>query len=52
MSGRVQKESGDESDRIDDAVDPRVQVNQYILVRIIYRLLNLATCDIDISTLS
>lgn len=29
MSGRVQKESGDESDRIDDAVDPRVQVNNY-----------------------
>lgn len=31
MSGRVQKESGDESDRIDDAVDPRVQVNNVFL---------------------
>lgn len=27
MSGRVQKESADDSDRIDDAVDPRVQVS-------------------------
>lgn len=26
MSGRVQKESADDSDRVDDAVDPRVQV--------------------------
>lgn len=38
MSGRVQKESADDSDRIDDAVDPRVQVNQCVLRRIIYRL--------------
>lgn len=38
MSGRVQKESGDDSDRIDDAVDPRVQVKQCILLGIIYRL--------------
>jgi len=27
MSGRVQKESADDSDRVDDAVDPRVQVS-------------------------
>jgi len=26
MSGRVQKECADDPDRIDDAVDPRVQV--------------------------
>jgi len=27
MSGRVQKDSADDSDRVDDAVDPRVQVS-------------------------
>lgn len=37
MSGRVQKESADDSDRIDDAVDPRVQVNQCVLSGIIYK---------------
>ncbi|XP_016917182.1 uncharacterized protein LOC108000963 isoform X2 [Apis cerana] len=39
MSGRVQKESGDESDRIDDAVDPRVQIE--------LERLNTATDDIN-----
>lgn len=29
MSGRVQKECDDDSDRVDDAVDPRVQVRQF-----------------------
>lgn len=43
MSGRVQKESADDSDRIDDAVDPRVQVNRCVFLRIIYRLQNLDT---------
>ncbi|KAK9299599.1 hypothetical protein QLX08_007411 [Tetragonisca angustula] len=39
MSGRVQKESGDDSDRIDDAVDPRVQIE--------LERLNTATDDIN-----
>ncbi|XP_012343483.1 uncharacterized protein LOC100872100 isoform X2 [Apis florea] len=39
MSGRVQKESGDESDRIEDAVDPRVQIE--------LERLNTATDDIN-----
>ncbi|XP_034191654.1 uncharacterized protein LOC117609434 isoform X3 [Osmia lignaria lignaria] len=39
MSGRVQKESADDSDRIDDAVDPRVQIE--------LERLNTATDDIN-----
>ncbi|CAK9817554.1 SH3 domain-binding protein 5-like [Anthophora quadrimaculata] len=39
MSGRVQKESGDDSDRVDDAVDPRVQIE--------LERLNTATDDIN-----
>ncbi|XP_076621815.1 uncharacterized protein LOC143342143 isoform X2 [Colletes latitarsis] len=39
MSGRVQKDSNDDSDRIDDAVDPRVQVE--------LERLNTATDDIN-----
>ncbi|KYM98605.1 PREDICTED: uncharacterized protein LOC108777378 [Cyphomyrmex costatus] len=39
MSGRVQKESVDDSDRIDDAVDPRVQIE--------LERLNTATDDIN-----
>ncbi|XP_043252130.1 uncharacterized protein LOC122397201 isoform X1 [Colletes gigas] len=39
MSGRVQKDGNDDSDRIDDAVDPRVQVELEIL--------NTATDDIN-----
>lgn len=38
MSERVQKESADDSDRIDDAVDPRVQVNHRLILGIIDRL--------------
>ncbi|XP_032672012.1 guanine nucleotide exchange factor rei-2-like isoform X2 [Odontomachus brunneus] len=39
MSGRVQKESVDDSDRVDDAVDPRVQIE--------LERLNTATDDIN-----
>ncbi|XP_071553232.1 uncharacterized protein [Temnothorax nylanderi] len=39
MSGRVQKESADDSDRVDDAVDPRVQIE--------LERLNTATDDIN-----
>ncbi|XP_076756835.1 uncharacterized protein LOC143426958 isoform X2 [Xylocopa sonorina] len=39
MSGRVQKESSDDSDRADDAVDPRVQIE--------LERLNTATDDIN-----
>ncbi|KAG7210101.1 hypothetical protein KM043_011668 [Ampulex compressa] len=39
MSGRVQKESVDDSDRLDDAVDPRVQIE--------LERLNTATDDIN-----
>lgn len=58
MSGRVQKESADDSDRIDDAVDPRVQVRSAVLLCIVCpdvtnreRNLarNTASRDIDIS---
>lgn len=34
MSGRVQKESADDSDRVDDAVDPRVQVSATAAARV------------------
>lgn len=34
----MQKESADDSDCLDDVVDPRVQVNQYVLRRIIQKL--------------
>ncbi|XP_031832785.1 uncharacterized protein LOC116427047 isoform X3 [Nomia melanderi] len=39
MSGRVQKDSSDDSDRVDDAVDPRVQIE--------LERLNTATDDIN-----
>ncbi|XP_033336188.1 uncharacterized protein LOC117226196 isoform X2 [Megalopta genalis] len=39
MSGRVQKDSADDSDRVDDAVDPRVQIE--------LERLNTATDDIN-----
>lgn len=34
MSGRVQKDSADDSDHIDDAVDPRVQVSAVAVVAV------------------